>query len=116
MRCSANTEKFAGWFLAGLTTVAVDGSQSKVTIATTPWFSSCTADQGDALSPYADSLFQGWERDFTLVQWDQRGAGRTYGKTGPAIEPTMTVERMAQDGVEVAEFLTIHLHKKEDHH
>jgi len=35
-------------------------------------------------------------------QWDQRGAGRTYGKSGPSIEPTMTVERMADDGIEVA--------------
>jgi pimeloyl-ACP methyl ester carboxylesterase len=67
---------------------------------------------GDALSPFADALFGGWERNFTLVQWDQRGAGRTYGKSGPSIEPTMTVERMAQDGVEVAEFLTKQLNKK----
>jgi pimeloyl-ACP methyl ester carboxylesterase len=67
---------------------------------------------GDALSPFADAMFRGWEKDFTLVQWDQRGAGRTYGKSGPSIEPTMTVERMVQDGIEVAEFLTKHLNKK----
>jgi pimeloyl-ACP methyl ester carboxylesterase len=67
---------------------------------------------GDAWSPIADAWFGGWEKDFTLVQWDQRGAGRTYGKSGPAIEATMTVERMVQDGIEVAEFLTKHLHKK----
>jgi pimeloyl-ACP methyl ester carboxylesterase len=67
---------------------------------------------GDALSPFADALYRGWEKDFTLVQWDQRGAGRTYGRTGPSIEPTMTVERMVEDGVEVAEFLTKHLQKK----
>jgi pimeloyl-ACP methyl ester carboxylesterase len=67
---------------------------------------------GDALSPYADAMFRGWEKDFTLAQWDQRGAGRTFGKNGPSIEPTMTVERMAADGVEVAEFLTKHLDKK----
>jgi pimeloyl-ACP methyl ester carboxylesterase len=67
---------------------------------------------GDALSPLADAMYAGWEKDFTLVQWDQRGAGRTYSKNGPSIEPTMTVERMAQDGIEVAEFLTKHLHKK----
>jgi pimeloyl-ACP methyl ester carboxylesterase len=67
---------------------------------------------GDAWSPFADAMFAGWEKDFTLVQWDQRGAGRTYGKTGPSIEPTMTVERMAQDGIEVAEFLTKHLNQK----
>jgi len=67
---------------------------------------------GDALSPYADAMYAGWEKDFTLVQWDQRGAGRTYGKNGQSIEPTMTVERMAQDGIEVTEFLIKHLHQK----
>ncbi|MGA3211289.1 MAG: alpha/beta hydrolase [Terriglobales bacterium] len=67
---------------------------------------------GDAWSPYADSMFGGWEKGFTLAQWDQRGAGRTYGKSGPLIESVMTVERMVQDGLEVALFLTKHLHKK----
>ncbi|HSP17288.1 MAG TPA: alpha/beta hydrolase [Thermoanaerobaculia bacterium] len=66
---------------------------------------------GNAYSPYADGMFRGWDQDFTLVQWDQRGAGRTHAKNGTAIEPTMTVERMVQDGVELAEFLTRHLHK-----
>jgi pimeloyl-ACP methyl ester carboxylesterase len=67
---------------------------------------------GDALSPFADALFGGWEKDFTLVQWDQRGAGRTFGKNGPSTDPPMTVERMVQDGVEVATYLTKHLGKK----
>jgi pimeloyl-ACP methyl ester carboxylesterase len=67
---------------------------------------------GDALSPFADAMYAGWEKNFALVQWDQRGAGRTYGKSGPSIEPTMTVERMADDGIEVAQFLAKHLHKK----
>jgi len=67
---------------------------------------------GDAYSPFAESLFGTWEKDFTLVQWDQRGAGRTYGKTGPSIEATMTLDRMVQDGIEVSEYLTKHLSKK----
>ena len=32
---------------------------------------------GNALSPYADAIYAGWERHYTLVQWDQRGAGMT---------------------------------------
>lgn len=67
---------------------------------------------GSGLSPFADSLFAGWDRDFTLVQWDQRGLGRTYGKNGPADTPEVTIERMAQDGVEVTKFLTAHLGKR----
>lgn len=57
-------------------------------------------------------MFKGWDKDFTLVQWDQRGAGRTYGKTGPSIEPTMAMERMVNDGIEVTQFLRTHLQKK----
>ena len=47
-----------------------------------------------------------------MLQWDQRGSGRTYIKTGPSIESTMTVERMAEDGIEVSQYLADHLHKK----
>jgi pimeloyl-ACP methyl ester carboxylesterase len=65
---------------------------------------------GDAMSPLADSFFPGWENEFTMVQWDQRGAGRTYTRNGKSIEPTMTVERMTDDGIEVAEYLRKHLH------
>jgi pimeloyl-ACP methyl ester carboxylesterase len=67
---------------------------------------------GNSQSPFADAMFAGWEKDFTLVQWDQRGAGRTYGRTGPSIEATLTLERIVDDGIEVAEYLTRHLHKK----
>jgi pimeloyl-ACP methyl ester carboxylesterase len=54
-------------------------------------------------------LFLPWEKDFTVVQWDQRGAGKTLKATGPGIASTMSIERMTQDGIEVAEFLRTHL-------
>jgi pimeloyl-ACP methyl ester carboxylesterase len=57
------------------------------------------------------SGWQPWEKYFTMVQWDERGAGRTLRKTGTSIAPTMTVDRMAQDGIEVVEFLRAHLQK-----
>lgn len=57
-------------------------------------------------------LFSAWERDFTVVFWDQRGAGKTLKSTGPAIASTMSVERMAQDGIELSEHLTKRLGKK----
>ncbi len=60
---------------------------------------------GNPLSPYADALYGAWEKDFTLVQWDQRGAGRTFGRSPPGETP-LTVERMAADGIELAGDLT----------
>jgi len=52
-----------------------------------------------------------WEQYFTVVQWDQRGAGRTYGASGDTVAPTMTLDRMTQDGVELADYLRTRLHK-----
>lgn len=57
-------------------------------------------------------LFRTWEKDFTVVLWDERGAGKTLAATGPAIAATMTVERMTQDGIEVAEHLRRRLGKE----
>jgi len=51
-----------------------------------------------------------WTPAFTLVQWDQRGAGKTFGSGGTAAA-YMTIDRMAQDGIELARFLREHLHK-----
>jgi pimeloyl-ACP methyl ester carboxylesterase len=55
--------------------------------------------------------FVNWERDFTVVQWDQRGEGKTLETTGPSIAATMSIGRMSQDGIEVADFLRRHLQK-----
>jgi pimeloyl-ACP methyl ester carboxylesterase len=49
---------------------------------------------------------RGWEEYFTVVQWDQRGAGKTYVENDPAkIAPTMTRERMVEDAVEMVAWL-----------
>jgi len=57
------------------------------------------------------TLFLPWEKEFTVVQWDQRGAGKTLETTGGSVVDTMSVDRMAQDGIEVSEFLRNRLHK-----
>ncbi len=59
---------------------------------------------GFALSLVPRNTFFDWTKDFALVQWDQRGGGTTFGRSGP-LDPAVTIERMALDGVEVAEFL-----------
>jgi len=67
---------------------------------------------GDATNPWGYAAFRTWLKAFTVVQWDQRGTGRTLGKTGPSVAPTMTVERMVQDGVELADMLRRTLQKE----
>jgi pimeloyl-ACP methyl ester carboxylesterase len=66
---------------------------------------------GDVTNPWTFVLFAPWEEHFTVVQWDQRGAGKTLGKTGPAVAPTITLDRMTQDGIELTEYLRKHLGK-----
>jgi len=66
---------------------------------------------GDVTNPWAFALFAPWEKLFTVVQWDQRGAGRTLRKSGPTVAPTITVDRMVQDGIELSEYLRKHLGK-----
>jgi pimeloyl-ACP methyl ester carboxylesterase len=49
---------------------------------------------------------RGWEEYFTVVQWDQRGAGKTYGANDPkVIAPTMTRPRMVADTEEMVAWL-----------
>jgi len=50
-----------------------------------------------------------WERYFTVVQWDHRGAGKTLGRTGKANSGEMTFDRRMADAIEVIEFLREHL-------
>lgn len=48
----------------------------------------------------------GWEDYFTVVQWDQRGSGKSYNSNDPEIiRPTLTAERMVDDAGEVVQFL-----------
>ena len=54
-------------------------------------------------------LLRSWEQYFTLVQWDQRGAGKTFRKNGKEGTGPLTFERLVQDGIEVTEFLHTHL-------
>ena len=65
---------------------------------------------GEAQWPAAD-IFKPWEKVFTLVQWDQRGTGHTYGRYGEGT-PDVTLDRIAKDGVELAAYLCRELHKK----
>lgn len=66
---------------------------------------------GDVTNPWSFAIFAPWEAHFTVVQWDQRGAGKTLAESGSSVAPTMTLDRMAQDGIELAGYLRKHLEK-----
>lgn len=51
------------------------------------------------------------EKDFVVAQWDQPGAGHTFGRAKGRIDPGLTIDQVAADGIEVADYLRHHLHK-----
>ena len=74
---------------------------------------------GSPLSPYSDKLYKNLEKDFIIVQWDQRGTGRTFGKYAPEeltpefLKATpLTLELMTNDGIELSEYLLKYLGKQ----
>jgi pimeloyl-ACP methyl ester carboxylesterase len=74
---------------------------------------------GSPISPYSDNLYKAWEKDFIIVQWDQRGTGKTFGVNAPdELTPEylksnpLTLEQMVTDGIKLSEYLIKHLRKQ----
>lgn len=57
-------------------------------------------------------LFRQWEKHFTIVQWDRRGTGKTFGRNCQTGHGELTLERITCDGIELAEWLARGLHKE----
>ncbi len=54
-----------------------------------------------------------WEDYFTVVQWDQRGAGKTYAaNTEAQMSPGMTIAGMTDDAAQVVQYLRQHYGKQ----
>lgn len=68
---------------------------------------------GFSMMPYS-SIFDSLESNFIIVQWDQRGAGKTYAvnQKSPPLSETITIEQMQADTLEVVNHLR-HRFKKE---
>lgn len=73
---------------------------------------------GSVMSPY-QHVYGDWGNEFVLVNWDQRGAGRTFGRNAPSdinedywIENPLTIEQMVADGIELSEHLIKRLGKE----
>ena len=63
--------------------------------------------------PFAWVFQRPWEDVFTVVQYDQRGAGRSYLLNDPAtLAPTMTVGRYRDDAIELIELLQTRYEKR----
>src|SRR5262249_30716677 len=62
--------------------------------------------------PTSWTFQNGWEDYFTVVQWDQRGSGKTYNANDPArIAPTLTPPQMEADVDAMVQYLRATYHK-----
>ena len=68
---------------------------------------------GLAFIPMAGAFQSPWEKYFTVVQWDQRGAGKTYASNDKEQQRrTLNVPQMEQDTLDVVNYLRNRFHKK----
>ncbi len=58
---------------------------------------------GSGLSPFIADTTRAWERHFTVVHWDQRGAGLTFSRARKG-QGEISLERIAEDGLEVTAY------------
>jgi proline iminopeptidase len=65
---------------------------------------------GSPLSPLAWTFQPGWEDHFTVVQWDQRGAGKSHAALSG--EAPLTIDLMARDLTELTAFIRERLGKE----
>jgi pimeloyl-ACP methyl ester carboxylesterase len=66
---------------------------------------------GDATNPWGYAGFRTWLKTFTVVQWDQRGTGRTLGRNGRESAQAVSIDRLVQDCVELADAVRTSLRK-----
>jgi pimeloyl-ACP methyl ester carboxylesterase len=63
--------------------------------------------------PVSYFYMRDWEEYFTVVQWDQRGGGKTYAANSPAlVRPTLSIERVVDDADELTKYLCATYGKK----
>lgn len=66
---------------------------------------------GSSYIPFNSWLLD-WEEHFTIVQWDQRGTGKTFQKNGAEDSGVITLNQLASDGLELTEYLLRQLNQE----
>lgn len=101
-----NGEPLAG-SIAELATVRLGGAEQAIMLrgnsVENPVLLYLSGGPGQSDLPYSRVLLGDLARDFVVVSWDQRGAGKSYA----ALEPTasLTLDQAVADTIELAEYL-----------
>jgi pimeloyl-ACP methyl ester carboxylesterase len=67
---------------------------------------------GTPMTPFAHVFQNGWENELTVVQWDQRNAGKTFlNGDRDLLQRTTDMAHIGQDALAVIDYLRARLHK-----
>jgi len=67
---------------------------------------------GGSTKPFIHTYQYDWEKDFTVVNWDQRNAGKTYfANDADVVRETMGKDRVISDAYEVTQYIKQKLNK-----
>ncbi|MGJ9417089.1 alpha/beta fold hydrolase [Massilia sp. CMS3.1] len=66
---------------------------------------------GNPQSIYENGPDAAWKKEFTVIHWDQRGAGMTYGRNKPGEDEKLSVEGLRDDGLAVARHVATRMGK-----
>ena len=96
--------------------VAINGTEQWITVrgrsTNNPILLFLHGGPGAPEMPTSWTFENDWTDYFTVVQWDQRGSGKTYLANDPkTIAPTMTVPQMISDAEAMVQYLRATYHK-----
>lgn len=69
---------------------------------------------GSSMKPFLHDFQYAWEKDYTVVHWDQRNAGKTFYLNDPdVVLETMSFERVLEDAHEITQYIKEKLNKEQ---
>src|ERR1700689_4728135 len=105
----AETQAIAAGGISELKTVDIGGIKQWISIRgnnpANPILLFIHGGPGSPMMPESWVFQRPWEDFFTVVQWDQRGSGKTFSASGRQPDKSMTLEQMQADAEQLIDLL-----------
>src|SRR6204780_4661359 len=105
----AETQAIAAGGISELKTVDIGGIKQWISIRgnnpANPILLFIHGGPGSPMMPESWVFQRPWEDFFTVVQWDQRGSGKTFSASGRQSDKSMTLEQMQADAEQLIDLL-----------
>jgi pimeloyl-ACP methyl ester carboxylesterase len=105
----AASQKIAPGGIDELKTVKIGGIEQWISVrgnsTSNPILLFIHGGPGSPMMPLAWTFQRPWEEFFTVVQWDQRGAGKTFASANQQPDTSLSIDRIQADAVELIVWL-----------